>query len=134
MSAAIDKFQRETVRNPTPRKMDRAVKIILGFSAAVLILNVMWRGWCTYGRDVMDEILWDVGFKPDISSDLSDEELLAQQASYEASLMLPLSIFFPTPVWGFVDGDEMDTACANDPCKRALIYPEFTQVTCWPSV
>lgn len=82
----------------------------------------------------MDEILWDVGFKSDISSDLSDEELLAQQASYEASLMLPLSSFFPTPASGFVDGDEMDTACANDPCKRALIYLEFTQVTCWPSV
>jgi hypothetical protein len=83
--------------------MDRAVKIILGFSAAVLILNVMWRAWCTYERDVMDEILWDVGFKPDISPDLSEEELLAQQASYEASLMLPLSSFFPTPAWGFVD-------------------------------
>jgi len=82
----------------------------------------------------MDEILWDVGFKPDSSSDLSDEELLAQQTSYEASLMLPLLSFFPTPAWGFVDGDEMDTACANDPCKCALIYPEFTQVTCWPSV
>lgn len=82
----------------------------------------------------MNEILWDMGFKPVISSDLSDEKLLARQASYEASLMLLVSSFFPTPARGFVNGDEMDTACANDSCKRALTYPEFTQVTCWLSV
>jgi hypothetical protein len=127
----MEHAQPQTVRRPSPKGMKRAFKIILGLFTGFLILNVAWR---TYWEDFVNELLLDMRFRTADVRPRSEEEIQVAQSDFQAFSMRPSASYFDTPAWGFLDGDEIDSACIHDPCKRALIYPEFTQVTCWPSV